>query len=304
MRKEITQADIAEYLVTQSDFDLELFVDRSLQERGITTSHGGSYFDSVTGKSRQYDVRAYAYIPPHCGIFFSIECKSLSKTFPLVVSRVPRPADDAYHELMRTWGRKGMGEDFQDSIRSNERMPLYRADAPVGKKTVQVGREEGKREGEKKPFIASDGETFDKWSQALSSAEDFVQLTRQHRGEGRVRELLQPDSSNSGCIGRYALGRRLHQHGQQRAAASSGNHTFCGPYLQFVPGRCTPAAEISQGHASAYFHPFGLYRLPWSASVTIADQRANVWVCFQARLDWGRALPWPTTRQCNNSSKG
>jgi hypothetical protein len=63
MRKEITQADIAEYLVTQSDFDLELFVDRSLQERGITTSHGGSYFDSVTGKSRQYDVRAYAYIP-------------------------------------------------------------------------------------------------------------------------------------------------------------------------------------------------------------------------------------------------
>jgi hypothetical protein len=26
MRKEITQADIEEYLVTQSDFDLELFV--------------------------------------------------------------------------------------------------------------------------------------------------------------------------------------------------------------------------------------------------------------------------------------
>jgi hypothetical protein len=183
MRKEITQADITEYLVTQSDFDLELFVDRSLQERGMTTSHGGSYFDSITGKSRQYDVRAYAYIPPHCGIFFAIECKSLSMTFPLVVSRVPRPADDAYHELIRTWGRKEAGEDFQDAIRSNERMPLYRAGTPVGKKTVQVGREERKREDDKRPFIASDGETFDKWSQALSSAEDLVQLTRQHRGE-------------------------------------------------------------------------------------------------------------------------
>jgi hypothetical protein len=195
MRKEITQADIAEYLVTQSDFDLELFVDRSLKERGITTSHGGSYFDSVTGKSRQYDVRAYAYIPPHCGIFFSIECKSLAKTFPLVVSRVPRPADDAYHELIRTWGRKEMGEDFQDAIRSNERMPLYGADVPVGKKTVQVGREEGKREDDKKPFIAFDGETFEKWSQALSSADDFVQVTRQHRGEngsGNFYSLILP----------------------------------------------------------------------------------------------------------------
>jgi hypothetical protein len=88
-----------------------------------------------------------------------------------------------------------MGEDFQDAIRSNERMPLYRPDTPVGKKTVQVGREEGKREDDKKAFIASDGETFDKWSQALSSADDFVQVTRQHRGEngsGNFYSLILP----------------------------------------------------------------------------------------------------------------
>jgi hypothetical protein len=88
-----------------------------------------------------------------------------------------------------------MGEDFQDAIRSNERMPLYRADTPVGKKTVQVGREEGKREDDRKPFIASDGETFDKWSQALSSANDSVQVTRQHRGEngsGNFYSLILP----------------------------------------------------------------------------------------------------------------
>lgn len=183
MRKEITQSDIEEYLIAQSNFDLELFVDRSLRARGISTSHGGSYFDSVTGKSRQFDVRGYAYVPVNCGVYFAIECKSLSKTFPLVVSRVPRPADDAYHELVRTWGRKNMGEDFQDSIASNERMPLYRPDGLVGKTTVQVGREEGKRDDDKKPFTVSDGETFDKWSQALSSAEYLVQLTRERRGE-------------------------------------------------------------------------------------------------------------------------
>jgi hypothetical protein len=64
-------------------------------------------------------------------------------------------------------------------------MPLYRADQPVGKKTVQIGREESKREGERKAFSASDGETFDKWSQALSSAEDLVRLTRERRGKDK-----------------------------------------------------------------------------------------------------------------------
>jgi hypothetical protein len=195
MRKEITQADIEEYLVTQSDFDLELFVDRSLQERGFTTSHGGSYFDSISGKNRQYDVRAYTYIEPHCGIFLSVECKSLSNTFPLIVSRVPRPDDDAYHELVRTWGRKENGEYFRDSVRSSPRMPLYKAGDAVGKKTVQVGRDIDKHGIDSKCFTASDGETFDKWSQALSSAVDQVEATQELRGAngtGHFYSLILP----------------------------------------------------------------------------------------------------------------
>jgi hypothetical protein len=185
--KEITESDIDEYLIAQSDFDLELFVDRSLRERGISTSHGGSYFDSITGKNRQFDVRAYAYIPPHCGIFLAIECKSLAKTFPLIVSRVPRPEADAYHELIRTWGRKDIGEEFQVAVESDERMPLYRVDQPVGKKTVQIGRDEGtSKDGTKQPITASDGETFDKWSQALSSAADLVHQTQELRGENGI----------------------------------------------------------------------------------------------------------------------
>lgn len=239
MRKEITRTDIEEYLVNQSDFDLELFVDRSLRERGYTTSHGGSYFDSITGKNRQFDVRAYANMTHHCGIYCAIECKALTKTFPLIVSRVPRPADDAYHELIRTCGRTDMGEDFQDSIRSDRRMPLYSADQPVGKKTVQIGRD-----GDKKAFTASDGETFDKWSQALSSAEDLVQQTRMRRGEhsGNFYSLVLPIlvvSNDTLWVVDYSdTGNSAPQQVQETTP-------FRGPYLQIE-------ARGSQGHASAH----------------------------------------------------
>ena len=184
MSKEIDKADIEEYLATQSDFDLELFVYRSVQEHGMTASHGGSYYDPLTGKNRQFDVRAYMYVPEHRGIFLAIECKSLSKTFPLIVSRVRRPADDAYHSLIQTWGRRENGEDFQTVIRSDERMPLYRPGAPVGKKTVQLAREGSAQKiaAGKKSLTVSDGETFDKWSQALSSAADLIKETRKLRG--------------------------------------------------------------------------------------------------------------------------
>jgi len=184
--KVIEQTDIEDYLATQSDFDLELFADRSLKEHGFLTSHGGSYFDPFHKKTRQYDLRAYAQFQPHNMVFLSIECKSLAKTFPLIVSRVPRPDDDAYHELIRTWGRKDSGEFFRETVRSTARMPLYKAGDPVGKKTVQIARAHPKNGVESETFDASDGQTFDKWSQALSSATDLIDDTLDLRGENGV----------------------------------------------------------------------------------------------------------------------
>jgi hypothetical protein len=65
-------------------------------------------------------------------------------------------------------------------------MPLYKAGDPVGKKTVQVGREIDKHGNDSKTLTASDGETFDKWSQALSSAVDQVEATQGLRGENGI----------------------------------------------------------------------------------------------------------------------
>jgi hypothetical protein len=183
--KVITKEDIEEYLGTQSSFDLELFADRSLRDRGFLTSHGGSYFDPFQKKARQYDVRAYAHFEQHCMALLSVECKALAKTFPLIVSRVPRPDEDAYHELIQTWGRKDSGEWFREPIRSNVRMPLYKAGDLVGKDTVQIGRTILKN-GSESEIDASDAETYDKWSQALSSATDLIEETLQLRGENGI----------------------------------------------------------------------------------------------------------------------
>lgn len=184
--KPIDQADIQEYLATQSDFDLELFVYRSVQQHGMTALHGGSYIDPTTGKTRQFDVRAYHMAWPHCAVFLAIECKSLAKTFPLIVSRVPRPHEDAYHELLKSWGRKEQGEHFQTKIRFNERLPLYPAGQMVGKKTAQIKRDIDP----KKPITASDAETFEKWSQALASANDFIAHAALLRGDDGQSEAF------------------------------------------------------------------------------------------------------------------
>lgn len=83
----IGSTDISEFLATQDDFALELFVYHEAQNLGLDVSHGGTYEDPLTHKSRQYDLRASRI----CGdnrIDLAIECKSLRQSFPLLISRM------------------------------------------------------------------------------------------------------------------------------------------------------------------------------------------------------------------------
>lgn len=176
----LTDADIVRYLSTRDDFDLELFAYRSLGDRGIPARHGGSYIDSVTGKTRQYDVvgfKRHSYMGMW-EIDLAIECKALTDEFPLIVSRVPRPEEDSYHEVIRSWGRAQMGERFAETKRAVYGPCLYRPSDAVGKKTNQLRWDEKKQQ-----FSAGDSETYDKWSQALSSANGLVQ----HAIDGHTR---------------------------------------------------------------------------------------------------------------------
>src|ERR1700730_3534769 len=99
MSNEITAQNIVEYLENRDDFDLELFAYRELIAIGWPAHHGGNYVDSVTGKFRQYDVRAIKPFANSTYVSLSVECKSLTPEHPLLISRVPRSSLDSYHEL-------------------------------------------------------------------------------------------------------------------------------------------------------------------------------------------------------------
>jgi hypothetical protein len=80
----INAADLREYLDTQDDFALELHAYRMARAHGFSAFHGGTYEDPATKKTRQYDVRAsFALGAKH--IDLTIECKSLKRSYPLLV---------------------------------------------------------------------------------------------------------------------------------------------------------------------------------------------------------------------------
>jgi hypothetical protein len=171
----VTAEDIKEYLKSRDDFDLELFVYRTAKQLGFSVGHGGTYEDPVTNKHRQYDVRA-SIERRYLRVDLAIECKALRTSFPLVISCIPRATDEAFHHLILASTRElGPGEFATAmelrrarTIVVRDKDSVYRAGERVGKSTTQIGRYD------KGEFASGDGEVFDKWSQALASADDLI----------------------------------------------------------------------------------------------------------------------------------
>jgi len=111
---EITEADIQKYLDDRDDFDLELFAFRTLKANGWFAELGGTYVDPVLGKPRQYDVRARIRFSQGIEreLYLAVECKSLTKENPLVVSCVPRPIRESLHDVIIRRIRREMATRF------------------------------------------------------------------------------------------------------------------------------------------------------------------------------------------------
>jgi hypothetical protein len=95
----ISVNDIKEYLKTRDDFDLELYVYHLARSLGLTASHGGSYEDPLTKKTRQYDLRIGSERDMH-RIDLAVECKALRSSYPLVLSRIPRSKEESFHQVL------------------------------------------------------------------------------------------------------------------------------------------------------------------------------------------------------------
>lgn len=169
------EADLLEYLGAYSDFSFELAVLKMLRKCELDCDHGGHYEDPVTGKSREFDIRAQKTINQY-RVRLAIECKNIRENFPVLVSYVPRHEHESYHQIAIV-GEPRSESRFAglDLFRSRAKTlsitgehSLYRSGEPVGKSTVQVGR------ASNGTITANDTELFERWGQCLSSANDLV----------------------------------------------------------------------------------------------------------------------------------
>jgi hypothetical protein len=167
---ELTGDHIESVLDGRDDFDLELFAVRTLAGRGWIQHHGGVYNDPFLGKRRQYDVRARKRFRDRYHVSLAVECKSLSPDLPLVVSRVPRPPNDARHDVVKSWHERG---DIGFSVEPSEpgHIGLYGVGQMVGKSLTRIGWDQ-----RGKTLILSEGDLYDRWTQALSSAVELINL--------------------------------------------------------------------------------------------------------------------------------
>ena len=173
---DITKDDLKEFLAGKSDFAFELRVLRTLVELSWSCLHSGTYSDPVSGVSRQFDIRATA----KSGRFFiqlAVECKSLQPAFPLLVCQVPRHSTESFHEILWSF-RPRRSEGFitnpfpehSVAVRLEGQKSLYWPGQYVGKSTNQVGRTE------KGDLSTDDRELYEKWSQAIASSYDLIQV--------------------------------------------------------------------------------------------------------------------------------
>lgn len=171
----IQKNDLIEYLDSCSDFSFELSVLKMLRENNVECEHGGLYVDPVTGKSREFDIRAIKTFSQF-RVRLAIECKNIRENFPILVSCIPRHEVESYHQIAVLQDVKS--DDIYSIMQSRAKIlsirnehSIYKINEPVGKSTSQVGRVfDGS-------ISANDGELYDKWSQSLSSAADLVSRT-------------------------------------------------------------------------------------------------------------------------------
>lgn len=164
----INASDLAAFAANDSDFAFELRVLRQLRDLGFHCEHSGTYEDPVSGKLRQFDLRANKRL---AGVRLALaaECKNVRPHHPLLLSAVPRTEAESFHECIDVSPPSSYGRSSKRA-RLSGCDSVYLVGEGVGKKTDQVGRESAPS-GE---LVSDDSETFEKLNQAVNSSRDLI----------------------------------------------------------------------------------------------------------------------------------
>jgi hypothetical protein len=165
-QKTPTAGDLATFAKANSDFGFEMQVLSSLTAEGFSCVHSGTYIDPVTGKIRQFDIRANLDYGD-CTLALAVECKSLTSTSPLLVSAVPRIEPEAFNDLLVCRAYNTFTTFLVETVAGYD--STYKPKGMVGKQTDQVRWDSSEKE-----LVSNDEATFEKLNQAVNSCQDIL----------------------------------------------------------------------------------------------------------------------------------
>lgn len=100
----IEKSDIETYLNDLSDFTFEIKTLKAFTSLGFECEHAGTYDDPVTGKTREFDIRARKRLLDEeklkLDLSLSVECKNIKDNFPLVIHSTKRTEAESYLDLV------------------------------------------------------------------------------------------------------------------------------------------------------------------------------------------------------------
>lgn len=184
-------SQLDDFLADQDDFPFEVQVVEMLRTHGLDPEHAGFYVDEVTGKLRQFDIRAFLKDGLKLQVdqqkdpwWFShvclnIECKRLSSERPLIVACTKRKQAENISFLSTHWH----GEDTPDHIYTSQippdRVQLFQDafgtdyQSFLGRDTKQAVWEKGKWKASGQQHRT---DFYERWSQCVMASIDASRI--------------------------------------------------------------------------------------------------------------------------------
>lgn len=179
----VTAADIGRFVSSHADFSFELEALGRFTSLGLDPEHAGTYSDPVTGKTREFDIRASSMVwetkDARFWIQLAVECKNIREYNPLLVHCLPRVSREAYACVVHGKNKSRRSSSYGSvALNLKEELArrimlwgaesLYRDGESVGKSCDQVGLSSS---GE---LVGGDRDVFEKVSQAIASSHDLI----------------------------------------------------------------------------------------------------------------------------------
>ena len=186
-----TETEIRDHAERNDSFGFEMRVGAVLAKSPVEhVEHGGTYADPITGFLRQFDFRCDFTDGRRC-LRFSIECKNIDPTLPVIVCGRSRPISEAYHEVIISTSHATGPRSVRKRVGSSR---YIGHEDFVGKSVLKPERDGNGQIRQK----SGDAEVHERWSQALASAHNLVEAASKN-GSGTctvvVPVLVMPDDA-------------------------------------------------------------------------------------------------------------